>query len=308
MTDLLTLTLPLFLLMALGYGAVRGGLFAAADIRVLGNFVLYLALPALIVRAFTQRSLGELFEPHYVAAVALGGLVVFALGWLGARALKLPRQAAALTAMGLCAPNTGYIGYPLAALVIGPGAAVAMAMNLLVENLLIIPLALALAESAASQGQGWRTALRETAQRLSRSPLILSIAVGVLLSLLGVRLPAPAARAVDLLATASAPVALFAIGGMLHGSSVRGMAGPLTLIVVGKLVLHPLAVALALLLFPVADAQLALAAVLMAAVPMIAIYPVLGQRYGQQQLCAAALLVSVLASVVTINVVLVLLR
>lgn len=308
MTDLLTLTLPLFLLMALGYGAVRGGLFAAADIRVLGNFVLYLALPALIVRAFTQRSLGELFEPHYVAAVALGGLAVFALGWLGARALKLPRQAAALTAMGLCAPNTGYIGYPLAALVIGPGAAVAMAMNLLVENLLIIPLALALAESAASQGQGWRTALRDTAQRLSRSPLILAIAAGVLLSLLGVRLPAPAARAVDLLATASAPVALFAIGGMLHGSSVRGMAGPLTLIVVGKLVLHPLAVALALLVFPVADTQLALAAVLMAAVPMIAIYPVLGQRYGQQQLCAAALLVSVLASVVTINLALVLLR
>lgn len=308
MTDLLTLTLPLFLLMALGYGAVRGGLFAAADIRVLGNFVLYLALPALIVRAFTQRSLGELFEPHYVAAVALGGLAVFALGWLGARALKLPRQAAALTAMGLCAPNTGYIGYPLAALVIGPGAAVTMAMNLLVENLLIIPLALALAESAASQGQGWRTALRDTAQRLSRSPLILAIAAGVLLSLLGVRLPAPAARAVDLLATASAPVALFAIGGMLHGSSVRGMAGPLTLIVVGKLVLHPLAVALALLVFPVADTQLALAAVLMAAVPMIAIYPVLGQRYGQQQLCAAALLLSVLASVVTINLALVLLR
>jgi malonate transporter and related proteins len=41
---------------------------------------------------------------------------------------------------------------------------------------------------------------------------------------------------------------------------------------------------------------------------MIAIYPVLGQRFGQQRLCAAALLVSVVLSVLTINGVLLLLR
>ncbi|WP_326534698.1 AEC family transporter [Pseudorhodoferax sp.] len=301
MSDLLTLTLPLFLLIALGYAAVRGGLFAAGDVRTLGSFVLYVALPALIVRAFSQRPLGDIFDANYVAAVALGGLVVFAIGWLAARALALPREGAALAAMGMVAANTGYIGYPLAALVLGPGAAVALALNLLVENLLIIPLALALAESAASQGQRWPQVLRGTAQRLLRSPLIIAIAAGTLLSLSGLQLPAAAGKAIDLLATASAPVALFAIGGMLHGSSVRGLAAPLALIVTGKLVLHPLAVALALQVFPVADPVLATAAVLLAAVPMIAIYPVLGQRFGQQRLTAAALLVSVLVSVLTVN-------
>ncbi len=153
-----------------------------------------------------------------------------------------------------------------------------------------------------------RRALRDTAARLLRSPLILAIAVGVLLSSLGLKPPAALGRAIDLLAAASASVALFTVGGLLHGSSVRGLAAPLSLIVVGKLVLHPLAVALALQLFPVADPSLATAAVLMAAVPMVAIYPVLGQRFGQQRLCAAALLTSVLAAVVTVNVALVLLR
>lgn len=307
MTDLLTLTLPLFLLIAAGFAAVRGGLFAEGDMRTLGSFVLYVALPALIVRAFAQRSLTEVFEPHYVAAVALGGLAVFALGWVAARLMKLPREAAALVALGMTSANTGFIGYPLALLVLGPTAAVAMAMNFVVENLLIIPLGLALAESAVSRGQGWARVLRDTAQRLARSPLILSIAAGLLLSLASVSLPTPLNRAIDLLAAASAPVALFAIGGMLHGSSARGLAAPVALVVAGKLVLHPLAVLLALQLFPVADRTLATAAVLMAAVPMIAIYPVLGQRFGQQRLCAAALLVSVLVSALSINGVLMLL-
>lgn len=299
--DLLTLTVPLFLLIGLGFAAVRSGLFDETQVRTLGHFVLYIALPALIVRAFAQRALGDVFDAHYVAAVALGAMVVFAVGWMAARLMKLPREAAALAALGMTGSNSGYIGYPLAVLVIGPGAAVALALNMLVENLLVIPLALALAESAASSGQGWRRAARETAQRLSRSPLILSIGTGVLLSSFELSLPAPLARAVDMLAVASAPVALFAIGGMLHGTSARGLAAPLALIVGGKLVLHPLAVAGALQVFPVADRSLATAAVLMAAVPMIAIYPVLGQRFGQQRLCAAALLVAVLASVLTIN-------
>ncbi len=308
MTALLSLTLPLFLLIALGYAAVRSGLFAERDTQALGGFVLYVALPALIVRALTQRSLDEVFEPHYVAALALASLSVFALVWLGARALRLPLQSAALAGLGAACANTGYLGYPLAALVIGPSAAVAMTMNMLVESLLIMPLALALAESASQRGQGWRRALRDTGWRLLRSPLILAIAAGVLLSALHMSLPAPLARVIDLLAAASAPVALFAIGGMLHGTSVRGLAAPLALIVGGKLLLHPLAMVLALRVFPVADPALATAAVLMAAVPMIAIYPVLGQRFGQQRLCAAALLVSVLVSVLTVNGVLVLLR
>jgi malonate transporter and related proteins len=307
-TDLLSLTLPLFLLIAQGFAAARSALFTDSDIRTLGTFVLYVALPALIVRAFSQRSLTEIFDAHYVAAVGSASMAVFALGWWGARRLRLSREGAALTALGMCGSNTGYFGYPLAVLVIRPGAAVAMAMNMLVENLPVTPLALALAESASLGQQHWRRSLVDTAHRLLRSPLILAIAAGVMLSSLGLTLPAPAGRAIDMLATASAPVALFAIGGMLHGSSLQGLAAPLSMIVAGKLVLHPAAVAVTLQVFPVAEPKLATAAVLMAAVPMIAIYPVLGQRFGQQRLCAAALLVSVVLSVLTINGVLLLLR
>ena len=301
MSEILAITVPLFVLIGLGYASVRSGLFGAPEMRALGSFVLYVALPALIVRAFGQRALGEMVVPNYLLAYGAGSLAVFATGLLAMRLLRQPAAAGAIAAMGMSCSNTGYFGYPLAALVIGPPAAAAMAMNMLVENLLVIPLGLALAEGASSGADGWRAALRETAARLLRSPLILALAAGVLLSGSGLHLPLPLARSIDMLAVASGPLALFVIGGLLHGTAVRGMAGPLLLIVAGKLVLHPLAVALALWAFPVAEPALALAAVLMAGVPMIAIFPVLGQRFGQDRLCAAALLCAVLAAFVTLT-------
>ncbi len=304
MSQILAITVPLFVIIGIGFVAARSALFGAAEFRALGTFVLYVALPALIVRAFSQRSLAEMFNLHYVLAYGLGSLVVFALGIVVMRLLRQPRAAGAMAALGMTCSNTGYIGYPLAALVVGPVATTALALNMLVENLLVIPLVLALAERASGSGKGWRVQLLETASRLLRSPLILALAAGVLLSLTGWQMPLPLARPVDMLATASGPVALFVVGGLLHGTEVRGLVAPLGLIVAGKLVLHPAAVALGLQLFPVADASLAMAAVLMAGVPMVAIYSVLGQRFGQGRLCAAALLCSVLGAFVTVNVLL----
>ena len=43
------------------------------------------------------------------------------------------------------------------------------------------------------------------------------------------------------------------------------------------------------------------AAVLSAAMPMLGIYPILGQKYGQADLCASALLVTTIASFFTLS-------
>jgi len=48
--------------------------------------------------------------------------------------------------------------------------------------------------------------------------------------------------------------------------------------------------------------------VLMAGVPMIAIFPVLGQRFGQARLCAAALLCAVVGAFATLTALLAWLR
>ncbi|MGR1217434.1 AEC family transporter [Metapseudomonas otitidis] len=290
MLQILAITAPIFILIGLGFLSARFGLVTQVQAQGMGRFVITFALPALVVHALLQRPLGEVLDLGYLLAYGLGSQLVFWGGLLFTRLVRgEPLSASAITALGMSVSNSGFIGYPIVALVVGPTAGVALALNMLVENLLMIPLALGLAEMGQQGGSRLRDALRDTFLRLLRNPVIIGISVGLLLALLEVRLPAVPARVVDMLASASAPVALFVIGASLLGLRAGGLLADVAQLSLGKLVLHPLVVLLCFQLLPTTDPMLKVAGVLFASAPMMSIYPILGQRFGQEGRCAAAL-------------------
>lgn len=302
MPQVFSITIPIFVLIGVGYIAFRYKAMAPEHTRALGAFVLNFALPALIVRALAGHRADEIVNARYLLAYGGASLVVYAAVFAVARHGRGRTQTeSAIQAMGAAASNSGFIGYPVAALAVGPAAGVALSLNMIFENILLIPLALALAEVGRSDGANLANTLRGTAKRLARNPLIIAILVGTALSFSGLPLPAPLARAVDMLANASAAVALFAIGGALVGLRTEGLASDVLPIVIGKLVLHPLAVFGALMLVPSLDPALRKAALIFASVPMITVYPLFGQMYGQGRTTAAALVAATAASFVTIS-------
>jgi hypothetical protein len=174
-------------------------------------------------------------------------------------------------------------------------------MAMIVENIVMIPLALVLAEGSGNEGKTLATVVRDVTRRLVGNPLIIAIVAGVLFSLSGLKLPAPLFRVVDMLAMASGAVALFVVGGTLVGLRVRGLLSDVRRIVFGKLILHPAAVFVALLFVPAIDPNLKKAMLIFASAPMITIYPLLGLSYGQEDVCAASLMVATTLSFVTIS-------
>lgn len=302
MLAILAITTPIFLLIAVGYLFTRTGLVTREQVAGMGRFVITLALPALVLKALTERPLHEVFERNYLLAYGLGSLAVFALGFLFARLLRRDSvSGSAISALGMSMSNSGFIGYPVVVMVVGPTAAVGLAMGMLVENLLMFPLGLILAEAGEQLGGGLRAALLGTARRLLSNPLIIGISLGLVLALLDIRLPLVLQKAVDMLAQASAPVALFVIGGSLVGLKAGGLIGDVLQVSLGKLILHPLAVLLCFLWLPVADLRLQMAGVLFACSPMMSIYPIVGQRFGLQGRCAAALLGATVLSFISIS-------
>lgn len=100
--------------------------------------------------------------------------------------------------MAMTCPNSGFIGYPVLLLALPSVAGVVLGLNMLVENLVTIPLVLALAERGAGSRGSWLQQVRETAGRLIRNPMVVGILLGLLVSIFGVSLPAVLTRAVDL--------------------------------------------------------------------------------------------------------------
>ncbi|MDN5843553.1 MAG: AEC family transporter [Alcaligenaceae bacterium] len=304
MLEILGITSPLFAAIALGYLAVRLNFFSRADVRILGRFVMAVALPALLFKALSERSFSDILNLTYLTGYGLGSLISLSVGVGTAYFLKkhsLP--ASAMVGLGMSLSNSGFIGFPVVLQFLGEQGTVAVALSMMVENLLILPIVFALAEARAGDGapRSWYMRVAVIGRGLLKNPLILAIIAGFLCSMLGLRLPTALAHTVDMFALASGGVALFVVGGSLVGLKLNGAAGKIVLVSMGKLLLHPLAVFLVLLMLPPLDPILYQGALILACIPMLSIYPILGQRYDQEEWCAATLLAATVASFATIS-------
>lgn len=300
MLAIFALTLPIYLLIALGYAATRLRYLEADDLRAAGRLVLRIAMPALIFLALSQAPIGDTLRWDFVAAYGAGSALVFALGYgIVRQVLRQPRPRAALEALGMACSNSAYIGMPIAALAVGDLALQAFVMTMLVENIVIIPAAVILAEAAG--GGSAASALRRIAAGMVRNPLLLAVLAGVGASLGGFVPPVPVGKVLALLAPIAAPVALLAIGAAVSDLPRGGFGGAaVARVVTGKLIAHPLAVAAALMLTGVTGDFL-VAGVLIAAAPMISIYALFGMRWGAEGMAAMALIAATVVSFPTVS-------
>jgi len=287
---------PVFLLIGLGFAMGKAGVFSPEQLRGFGRFVLLVALPALVFNALSKAQLAQILRVDYLLVYALASLGSFAAGYLWFRKVAgLDGAKCAVRAMGMSCSNTAFIGFPVATQLFGAAAAGPLALNMLVENLVMMPLMLVLIEMGQKARSHPLVMARNIAAGLLRSPLMLAIVLGAGFAGLGLRLPEPVAKTVGMLGNASGALALITIGASLAGVGLAGQRGAIAAIAAGKLLVHP-ALALGLLLVvPVGDPLFRSGLLLSAALPMVTIFPVMAQRSDDAPTCSAALLVTTLA-------------
>lgn len=304
---------PVFILMGLGYFAFKMQLIKAEAMPSLGNIILYCAIPAVMIGGLSKIHISEIIEPYFMLAYGLGLTSCLLISLL--IALKLKGNGLSLStiqAMGATIPNSMFVGFPVVLLSLGDAdsASLGLMMAVLVENILILPLALILLEYGAGQQATSKFAIwRSVGLRIIKNPLIIAIAFGVALSLFNIPLPKPISQSLELLSKISAGLALLFIGAALANIKPQTKldGSNLSLVVLGKLILEPLMVAFFILLLPAFNPILQKTAILMAAAPMMSIYPILGERYGFRDFCASTLFVTTLLSFLSMAVVLLLL-
>lgn len=314
MLAILSITGPIYIIIALGFAATRLGLFTKADMGVIGKFVVNFALPALLFKSLSQRPIGEILNSSYLLAYVTGTLIVIGCGYLWSRGLaKLDSTTSTMYAMGMSCSNSAFVGYPILLLTMAPISGVALALNMTLENVAIIPLLLVMADRSSGTPDRWYLVVGQSLKRLASNPIFIGIFAGVGVSFAGWNLPAALVQTVSMLALASGALALFVIGGTLVGLPTQGLGKRVAPIVLGKLVFHPLAVLAAIKMLPMAglpalEPSLATAAVIMAAMPMMSMYTILAQIYRREELAAAAMLATTICSFFTISGLLILLQ
>jgi predicted permease len=209
--------------------------------------------------------------------------------------------------MGTSCANSGFVGYPLMLLAFPDSAGQILALNMLVENFLIIPLCLVLFElSKERNGTGIVRLIGQIALNVLRRPMVIALLLGLAVSLLRVPLPEPILRTTSLFAASASALALFTIGGALVGLPFKGHRALAALTAAGKLLLHPALAALALaatmaLGLPPLSRELATAVILSAAIPMFSIYALFAAELGHEGMASIAQVLATGASFLTLS-------
>ena len=269
---------------------------------VLSRLSFFVASPALMVTVLGDTDVTSVLSQNLVATLA-GVLVAVVLYVLAARLVW--RRALPETVVGSLSAayvNAGNLGLPIAAYVLGDAALVAP--TLLLQLLVLQPLALALLDHATSDR---RFSVGRAMARPLTNPLTVGSILGLLLSLTGFALPAVVRDPLELVGGMAVPSMLIAYGISLrlgprpgHGTS----AAEVGLISVLKLVVQPLtAYLVARFVLGVGDTGL-LAVTVLAALPTAQNIFVHATRYGRGEVLARdSIFVTTLASVPVVLVI-----
>ncbi len=238
MTAILLALAPIFLLIVCGYAIRRSKLLAESFWGPADRLTFYVLFPSLLLYRTSTADLAGLPLVHVIAALT-GGITLGCLAVLAThKRLGVDGPGYTSVLQGAIRPNV-YVGLGAATALYGaPGttmAAVAIAgMTPLVNTLSVI----ALTRHGDNQAQaGWA----RVAKAVVTNPIILAVVGGMVMNLLGLRLPPVVEPLLRILGQAALPLALLSVGAGLDLAAARGAGRPVIAASAIKFLVLPLA-------------------------------------------------------------------
>ena len=283
--------LQMFLLAGLGYALFKTKKITQDGAKVLGNILIYLALPSVIINGFLIER-----TPEHITGMlysAIGAAVLLLISILVSRFVF---KKDAIAAFAGAFSNPGFFGIPLIIASVGQHAVFYVACFVAFLNIGQWTYGVSILTGQPIR-QGFQL------KKLVKAPFIIAILIGLTLFFTQLPLPAVVSGVLSSVASLNTPLAMFTVGIYLAQTSIPGMVRRKSLYTVSfvRLLAVPL-ISLALLsLLPQSLFDMKMALLLAIACPVgsnVAVYAQLhGKDYGY---AVETVVISTLLSALTI--------
>ena len=303
MLEVIGLVTPLFAIILLGYISARVIRIPLEGLAWLNFFVIYIALPPLFFRYLSITPLSEFANTTFLFCATAATFCIFMLSFFIAK-LSGRANTRESTIQGLAGAygNIGYLGPPLAIAAFGPEAGVPVALIFCLDNTMHFIMAPLLMSLGDDRREAWIKVIGKILKNIFTHPFILSTIVGLLAAYYQYQPPAPVNKLLHSLADAAAPCALFALGVTAAMRPLKRIPVDLAYLLPIKLLLHPLAVYLAISWVPGVPDYWVFSAVLLASLPTATNVFVIAQNYqAWEQRVSSMIVISTVVSVVTVT-------
>lgn len=279
----------MFLLAAIGAVAFRAGKITNEGAKTIGNLLIYVSLPAVIVKGFlvekTKERMVGLLISMAAAAVILGICILVS---------RLCFKKDPVASFGASFSNPGFFGIPLITAILSDGAVFYIAPFIAFLNLLQWSYGVSLLT-------GKKTGLK--LKSVFTAPFMIAIIAGLILFFSQLSLPAMLSKTLDFCAGLNTPLAMFAVGVYLAQCSFGEMIRKKKLYAVSavRLLLIPVITIILLTVIPGINNDIRLSMLISAACPVGSNLAVYAQLHGKDYTNAVeAVAASTLLCIVTI--------
>jgi malonate transporter len=300
--EIFDIVAPVFIVVGAGYAAVKGKLLADDPIDQLMKFAIQFAIPCLLFRATSTIDLAVAFDWRLLLSYYAAAIACFGLAYLVVRKgfKRRPGEAVGVAFAALFS-NLVLLGLPISERAWGiDGMAPSFAL-VSVNAPICYLVGITTMELLRADGRSAIDTSRIVVNAIFRNSLMIGILLGFFVNFSGLPLPAPLLGAIDLLARASLPVALFALGGLLTRYQLSKSLGEAGLIAAMSLILQPALTWLLAWQLQLPDATTRAIVLMAAAAPGLNAYLFAAMYNRGQDVAASSVLLSTLLSVFTIS-------
>jgi malonate transporter len=240
MAALLDVILPVFIVIGFGYLAVWKGYFSDAGVEGLMKFTQNFAIPCLLFLAISTLDLRQSFDLVLLGSFYAGAMTGFLAGLLGAR-FFFGRDWEDAVAIGFCClfSNSLLLGLPITERAYGVSALEANYAIIALHSPFCYGVGITAMEIVRNRGASMAALPGKVLRAMFNNALIIAIALGFVVNLGAVPVPSVLTDAMDLMARAALPAALFGLGGVLYRYRPEGDMRTIIYVVAVSLVLHP---------------------------------------------------------------------
>lgn len=197
----------LFLLLALGFLASKLGWLSRETRGGISNILLYIVTPCVIVQSFQYPSSAEKWRAMGVEAAILAAFMLLGLaaGLLAFRRESGARRATAT--FGAAMGNVGFMGVPVIGALVGDEGMLYVSVAMAVFNVICWTVGVRVFDKKAFQPKV-----------LATSPVLYSVAIGLLMFLFQWRLPVLIDGVTEMVAAVATPLSMMVVGAILAES------------------------------------------------------------------------------------------
>ena len=233
-------TMPLFLIMLLGYLLHQKGFLEDSFVASANKFVFKIALPVQLFRDLATTDIYANFDGKYDLFCFVSTLVSILVIWFLARHLLKDKHIVGEFVQACYRSSAAILGAAFIQNIYGTsGMSGLMILGSVPLYNIFAVLILTIESPSADAQSGMSDKIKASIKGIFTNPILIGIALGFVYSLLRLPMPTIASKTLSSIASLTSPLALLAIGAGFKGKKALGYIKPTAVATVIKLLLLP---------------------------------------------------------------------